>query len=136
MGLWLLELIAGAFITSRIGSVDPGAYSVQLMGFAGMAWVVVTQLKCQFANYYGASLSLANFSTRILKRAWGRRTKGVLVVWTPHVPVRRRTGTGRPDRRRPLLGMRRREDHSGAALSPAPRIPPRPAVPSGRGRRR
>ncbi|MFJ9900889.1 purine-cytosine permease family protein [Streptomyces sp. NPDC091280] len=73
MGVWVLEVVAGAMITAHVGSVDPGGYSVQLMGLTGLLWVIVTQMKVQFVNYYGASVALTNFSSRLLRAPWGRR---------------------------------------------------------------
>lgn len=66
MGLWMLEFVAGAFITAHLGSTNPGEYTVALMGVVGVVWVLFTQLKVQFANFYGGSLSMANFATRLL----------------------------------------------------------------------
>ncbi|MFC8435601.1 purine-cytosine permease family protein [Streptomyces sp. NPDC057253] len=73
MALWVLEVVVGAVITARTGSVNPGEYSVELMGVTGLLWVIVTQLKVQFVNYYGSSVALTNFSARLLRLPWGRR---------------------------------------------------------------
>jgi purine-cytosine permease-like protein len=70
---FLILPIIGGVMALHTGSENPGTYAVQLVGVGGLAWIVITQMRVQEANYYSASLSLKNFTARALHILPGRR---------------------------------------------------------------
>ncbi|OLT54592.1 hypothetical protein BJF89_16345 [Corynebacterium sp. CNJ-954] len=72
MGITLL----GAWLGLRFSEADPGIYLPAVMGLWGVLFVVVTQLRINVVNLYGASIALANAFSRILPWRMGR------VTWT------------------------------------------------------
>lgn len=72
-GITLLLAPAGAIMSLHTGSANPGDYAVGTIGVAGLIWILFTQLRIQEGNYYSGSLSLVNFSARMLHWRPGRR---------------------------------------------------------------
>jgi purine-cytosine permease-like protein len=79
-GEFLFLAMLGGLLAGHTGSANPGAYAVGLMGVPGLLWIVVTQLRVQEGNYYSGSLSMVNFSARVLHWVPGRRTFVILVA--------------------------------------------------------
>lgn len=79
-GEFLFLAMLGGLLARHTGSANPGAYAVGLMGVPGLIWIVVTQLRVQEGNYYSGSLSLVNFSARVLHWMPGRRFFVVVVA--------------------------------------------------------
>lgn len=64
--------LIGVWFGVRFNESNPGKYMVAAMGIWGAAFTVLTQLRINVTNLYSGSLSLANFSARILHFAPGR----------------------------------------------------------------
>lgn len=72
-GVFVIAAPLGAFLAVFTVEANPGVYAVTSLGVWGLIWVVVTQLRVQNINYYGASLALANFFVRVFRFAPGRQ---------------------------------------------------------------
>lgn len=79
-GEFLFLALLGGLLAKHTGSANPGAYAVGLMGVPGLLWVLVTQMRVQEGNYYSGSLSLVNFSARVLHWMPGRRFFVIVVA--------------------------------------------------------
>lgn len=80
-GEFLLLAMLGGILAKYTGSANPGAYTVGLIGIPGLIWILVTQMRVQEGNYYSGSLSLVNFSARVLHWMPGRRFFVVVVAF-------------------------------------------------------
>lgn len=73
--------LLGAWFAWRLGgATDPGGYLTELLGVAGVACVLLSQVRINLINAYSGSLSLTNFAARGLGLRHGRRTWTVAVV--------------------------------------------------------
>lgn len=63
----------GIWFGVRLGESNPGVYIVQLLGFGGVLFTMLTQLRINITNIYSGSLSLSNFFENIFKFTPGRR---------------------------------------------------------------
>ena len=70
----------GAWFAVKMHQTDPGVYIAGLLGFWGVLFVLVTQLRINVLNTYGGSLSFANFFARIINFKPGRQWMVVLVA--------------------------------------------------------
>lgn len=69
---FLVMGVIGVWFGVRFGEANPGKYMVTAMGIWGAAFTILTQLRINVTNLYSGSLSLANFSERVLHFAPGR----------------------------------------------------------------
>ena len=66
-------VLLGAWLTYRLqAGADPGRYLVRFLGFWGLLYVVVSQVRINVINLYAGSLSLSNFFARVLNFRPGR----------------------------------------------------------------
>ncbi|MEJ7872730.1 MAG: hypothetical protein WKF67_10765 [Rubrobacteraceae bacterium] len=71
----------GAWLTLRLGGeTDPGTYLAGLLGFWGVLFVVITQIRINVMNTYSGSLAYANFFARVFHFAPGRHWWVVLTA--------------------------------------------------------
>ena len=71
----------GAWFALKLGGeTDPGTYLAGLLGFWGVLFVVVTQIRINVTNTYSGSLAYANFFARVFHFAPGRHWWVVLTA--------------------------------------------------------
>lgn len=63
----------GIWFGVRLGESNPGVYIVLLLGFGGVMFTLLTQLRINITNIYSGSLSLSNFFENIFNFTPGRR---------------------------------------------------------------
>lgn len=68
-----LVMLGAWFTLSFRGSTNPGAYLAALMGFWGVVFVIVTQVRINVTNVYSGSLAYANFFCRVFHFTPGRQ---------------------------------------------------------------
>jgi purine-cytosine permease-like protein len=72
-GQFVFLTLIGGLLAMYTGEENPGTYSVGLIGFFGLIWIIATQLRVQEGNYYSSSLAMVNVSARIFHWLPGRR---------------------------------------------------------------
>lgn len=70
----ILTPLLGVYLLSASGGKipDPGVSITKLLGGAGLALIVLTQLRINVINVYFGTNALENFSSVVLKTSWGR----------------------------------------------------------------
>lgn len=63
----------GIWFGVRLGEANPGTYIVLLLGFWGVLFTMITQIRINITNIYSGSLSLSSFFENIFKFTPGRR---------------------------------------------------------------
>lgn len=70
---FLLMGAIGIWFGVRMGEENPGIYYVQLLGIAGAAFTILTQLRINITNLYSGSLALSTFFENVFKFKPGRK---------------------------------------------------------------
>ena len=66
--------LVGAWLTVQLhGDSNPGSYIVDILGSAGLVYIIVIQVRINSINVYSGSLAFSNFGARALRLSPGRQ---------------------------------------------------------------
>ena len=66
--------LVGAWLAVQLhGDSNPGSYIVDILGFAGLVYIIVIQVRINSINVYSGSLAFSNFGARALRLSPGRQ---------------------------------------------------------------
>lgn len=73
-------VVLGIFFTVEMKNDNPGIYFVNILGWVGILFVVISQLKINVLNAYFGSLAFTNFFARVFHFAPGRKWWTLLTI--------------------------------------------------------